>query len=78
MRETGEKNGTDSYIIDSADELDMGILEGRAKVGISSGASVPRVVVDQLVRRIQEAYPRSVVHEFENPEKNIVFALPRI
>ena len=78
LRETGEKNGTDSYIIDSADELDMGIKEGKTKVGISSGASVPRVIVDQLVKRIQDEYPESVVHEFENPEKNIVFALPEI
>lgn len=78
LRETGEKNGTDSYIIDSADELDMRILAGKSKVGISSGASVPRVIVDQLVKRIQEEYPESVVREFENPEKNIVFALPEI
>jgi 4-hydroxy-3-methylbut-2-enyl diphosphate reductase len=78
LRETGEKQGTDSYIIDSVDELDMKILQGKKKVGISSGASVPRVIVDQLVKRIQEKYPHSIVHEFENPEKNIVFALPKI
>jgi len=78
LRETGEKHGTASYIIDSADELDIGVLQGKAKVGISSGASVPRVIVDQLVKKIQDEYPHSKVHEFDNPEKNIVFALPAI
>lgn len=78
LRETGEKAGSESYIIDTADELDMSILEGKAKVGISSGASVPRVIVDELVKKICNVYPSAVVHELDNPEKNIVFALPKI
>lgn len=78
LRETGEKSGTVSYIVDTADELDMSLLDGKNKVGISSGASVPRVIVDQLVGKIQQKYPGTIVHTFENPEKNIVFALPQI
>jgi len=78
LRETGEKNGAPSYIIDTAEELDMNILKGKNKIGISSGASVPRVIVDALVERICARYPDAHVHEFENPEKNIVFALPEI
>lgn len=78
LRETGEKNGTISHIIDTADELDMKLLDGKNKVGISSGASVPRVIVDHLVERIQQKYLGTVVHTFENPEKNIIFALPKI
>ena len=53
-------------------------IEGKEKIGISSGASVPRIIVDQLVDRIKNQYPDAVVHKFENPEKNIVFALPKI
>jgi 4-hydroxy-3-methylbut-2-enyl diphosphate reductase len=78
LRETGEKCGTPSHIIDTADELDMSLLKRKKKIGISSGASVPRVIVDTLVARIKEQYPETAVHEFENPEKNIVFALPSI
>ena len=78
LRETGEKAGCPSFIIDNADELDWSILEGKEKIGISSGASVPRVIVDELVASIQQRFPKSVVHSFENPEKNIVFALPKI
>ncbi|MGE0267176.1 MAG: 4-hydroxy-3-methylbut-2-enyl diphosphate reductase [Candidatus Omnitrophota bacterium] len=77
LRETGEKAGCPSYIIDTAVELDLSVLVGKKKVGISSGASVPRVIVDELVHRIQEKFPNSEVHEFDNPEKHIVFALPK-
>lgn len=78
LMETGEKRGAKSYIVDTADELDMNVIEGTNKIGISSGASVPRVIVDELVDRIKNKYPDAIVHEFENPEKNIVFALPKI
>jgi 4-hydroxy-3-methylbut-2-enyl diphosphate reductase len=78
LRETGEKAGCESYIIDMVDELDFSVLEGKKKIGISSGASVPRVIVDELIARIKEHFPGARVHAFENPEKNIVFALPEI
>ncbi len=78
LRETGERAGAESYIIDTAHQLDMSVLKGKKKIGISSGASVPRVIVDDLVIRIQNSFPDSVVHKFENPEKNIVFALPEV
>lgn len=78
LRETGEKYGTPSYIIDRVQEFEMKLLLGKNKVGISSGASVPRIIVDELIEQIQKAYPNSFVHQFENPEKNIVFALPKI
>lgn len=78
LRETGEKAGVDSYIVDTADELDLTVLEGKTKVGISSGASVPRVMVDELVQTIQRHYPQAVVNTFEDPEKKIVFPLPEI
>ncbi|MCA9407878.1 MAG: 4-hydroxy-3-methylbut-2-enyl diphosphate reductase, partial [Candidatus Omnitrophica bacterium] len=42
LRETGEKAGCESYIIDTVDELDLSVLKNKLKIGISSGASVPR------------------------------------
>lgn len=78
LRETGEKEGIPSHIIDSVDEFDMATLQGKNKIGISSGASVPRFIVDGLVDGIKNAYPETVVHSFENPEKKISFPLPEI
>ena len=76
--ETGEKAGCESYIIDMVDELDFNVFKGKKRIGISSGASVPRIIVDDLIARICEHFPEAKVHSFENPEKNIVFALPEI
>ncbi len=78
LRETGANEDVDSYIIDKADELDMNLLRTKSKVGISSGASVPTCIVDELIERIQKNYPGATVHKFDNPEKNIVFKLPEL
>jgi 4-hydroxy-3-methylbut-2-en-1-yl diphosphate reductase len=73
LRETGEQQGVASYIVDTAKELDTSILKGKSKVGVSSGASVPRFLVDEIINKIKSYCPSAVVHEFDNPEKNIVF-----
>lgn len=78
LRETGANQGVESYIIDRAEEFEVKKLEGKNKIGISSGASVPRWIVDELVDKIRKSYPKVVVHSFDNPEKNIVFPLPAI
>ena len=78
LRETGANEGVPSYIVDTVDELDLKLLTGKNKIGISSGASVPRYIVDQLVNKIREHFPGAAVNAFPNPEKNIVFPIPAI
>ena len=78
LRETGANEGVESYIIDRAEEFDIKLLAGKKKIGISSGASVPRWIVDELVDAIKNSHPGAVVHSFDNPEKNIVFPIPAI
>lgn len=73
LRETGEGQGVESHIVDTAEELDVSIFRNKSKVGLSSGASVPRYLLDTIIEKIQNAYPGTSVQEFPNPEKNIVF-----
>jgi len=73
LRETGEHLGVESHIIDTALQLNCKILNNKHKIGLSSGASVPRHLVDEIIEKIKEHDPQTLVHEFENPEKNIVF-----
>ncbi len=73
LRETGEQMGVTSYIVDTAVQLDCAVLKDKQKVGLSSGASVPRYLVDEIIDKIKTYVPESIVHEFNNPEKNIVF-----
>jgi len=73
LRETGVQMGVKSIIVDTAEELDCTVLQGKQKIGLSSGASVPRYLVDEIIQKIKDYAPGSIVHEFDNPEKNIVF-----
>jgi 4-hydroxy-3-methylbut-2-enyl diphosphate reductase len=73
LRETGAQMGVVSYIVDTAAQLDCSVLKGKQRVGLSSGASVPRYLVDEIIKKIKAYAPDSIVHEFSNPEKNIVF-----
>ncbi len=73
LRETAEQMGVASFIVDTAAQLDFSILKGKHKVGLSSGASVPRYLVDEIIDKIKAYDPPSQVHGFTNTEKNIVF-----
>ncbi|MEI8011259.1 MAG: 4-hydroxy-3-methylbut-2-enyl diphosphate reductase [Candidatus Omnitrophota bacterium] len=78
LQEISNQLGVQSLIIDHAGELDTALLAGKTHVGISSGASVPRHLVDEIIARIRTAFPGTTVTAFENPEKDIIFPLPGI
>jgi 4-hydroxy-3-methylbut-2-en-1-yl diphosphate reductase len=76
LREKGEQLGRPSYIIDNASELDLKLLEGKDRIGISSGASVPRHIVDEVIGMIQKTFGPVDIHGFDDPEEKIVFPIP--
>ena len=78
LKEIGLNEGVESVMIDSAKEFDLKRVKGKRKIGISSGASVPRVIVSDLIKRFTDEFPETAIHSFDNPEKNIQFHLPKI
>lgn len=78
LKETAEKSGNPSYIIDTVDEFDPNWISGKTKVGISSGASVPEYIVQQLVDRLLLIDPAAQVFRKESVEKDIRFAVPKV
>lgn len=78
LRETGELSGKPSYLIDRADDLDLVLLKDKQRIGISSGASVPRKIVDELVLRIQLQFPDVNIRNLESLETSVVFPVPEI
>lgn len=65
-----------SYRIDKADELDPAWLEDANVVGLTSGASVPEILVRDVIERLKElGYPE--VEEVRTKTETITFALPR-
>jgi 4-hydroxy-3-methylbut-2-en-1-yl diphosphate reductase len=76
LREVARKLGTESYMIDNADELQAGWLEGRQRVGLTAGASAPEVLVQQVIARIKE-FGAVSVQRLAGVEETIKFPLPK-
>ncbi len=53
LRELAEQQGVAAQLIDDADQIDTGWLEGAACVGVTAGASAPEVLVQAVVDRLR-------------------------
>jgi len=76
LREVARKLGTESYMVDSADELQAAWFEGRQRVGLTAGASAPDVLVQQVVERLR-ALGAVSVHTLQGTQETIKFPLPK-
>ncbi len=65
-----------AYRVDFANEVDESWFEGVATVGVTSGASVPEVLV-QDVLRLAADYGYGTVEEVVTAEEDILFSLPK-
>ena len=74
--EVGLESGASSaYRVDGVEELDESWLEGVGTVGLTSGASVPEVLVDGVLAWLAER-GFGDVEEVTSAEETLVFALP--
>ena len=73
LREVAEANGAPAYLINGPDEINREWLAGRDKVGITSGASTPEVLVASVIDALQ---PERVTL-LSGAEEDITFTLPR-
>ena len=76
LRELAERLGTESYMVDSAAELEPGWFEGKARVGITAGASAPEVLVREVIDRVR-AFGAVSVRKMDGIEETIKFPLPK-
>lgn len=75
LRELAEKNGTQSYLVDTAADVEAAWFNGVKKVAVTAGASAPEVLVQQVVNAIATLAP-SVITEVEGRKEDTVFAVP--
>ena len=73
LREVVEAEGVPAYLVNGPEEIDDAWLEGVERVGITSGASTPELLVERVVEYLK---PDSVRH-VEAMEENVSFLLPR-
>jgi 4-hydroxy-3-methylbut-2-en-1-yl diphosphate reductase len=68
--------GTEAHLVDSASEVDESWLEGAEVVGISSGASAPEHLVEELVALFRERGVSDIV-EVEAVKEDVRFMMPK-
>ena len=76
LRELALKLGTQSYMIDSADELQATWLQGCHNVGLTAGASAPDILVRQVIERLR-ALGAVSVRKMAGIEETVKFPLPK-
>jgi 4-hydroxy-3-methylbut-2-enyl diphosphate reductase len=75
--EVALEHGADAaYRVDAASEIDEAWLDGVTTVGLTSGASVPEVLVQQVLARLADR-GYSAVHEVVTAEEDLLFSLPK-
>ena len=65
-----------AHRIDYADEIQQSWLDGVATIGVSSGASVPEVLVQQVLADLADAGYTDVA-EVRTAEEDLMFSLPK-
>ena len=68
--------GTDAHLIDNAGEVQEAWLEGRRTVGISSGASAPENLVEELIELFRDRGVSDIT-EFDVVKEDVRFMLPK-
>ena len=73
LREVAASHGVPSYLINGPEEIEASWLDGVSKVGITSGASTPEVLVESVIL----ALAPDKVTMLSGVEEDVSFTLPR-
>ena len=73
LREVAAAQGVPAYLINGPEEIDPAWLAGRQRVGITSGASTPEVLVESVV----QALAPGRITVLSGVEEDVSFTLPK-
>ncbi|NIA08306.1 MAG: 4-hydroxy-3-methylbut-2-enyl diphosphate reductase [Nitrospiraceae bacterium] len=76
LREVGEQNGLDAYLIEDADGIDPSWFTTSSRIGITAGASAPEILVQGVLKKLVK-YGVKKVEEMEGEHETMHFSLPR-
>lgn len=76
LAELARKLGVDAYMVDDPAELKPEWIQGRARVGLTAGASAPEVLVKAAIARIK-ALGAVSVRKMDGIEETVKFPLPK-
>ena len=73
LREVASAQGVPAHLINGPEEIDPAWLKGKKKVGITSGASTPEVLVESVI----DALEPERVTMLSGVEEDVSFTMPR-
>ena len=76
LRDVAANLGAISYMVDDASELKQEWFIGRAKVGLTAGASAPDVLVQQVISKLRE-FGAVSVRKLDGIQETLKFPLPK-
>ncbi|MES2098188.1 MAG: 4-hydroxy-3-methylbut-2-enyl diphosphate reductase [Pseudomonadota bacterium] len=75
LRELAQRLGTEAYMVDAPDDLKPEWFVGKARVGLTAGASAPDILVQQVIERLR-ALGAVSVRKLAGVEETVHFPLP--
>jgi len=76
LRELAERLGAKSYLIDNAEQIESAWLQNASSVGVTAGASAPEILVQRVIRRLEEM-GGSQMQETSGIVESVIFSLPK-
>ncbi|MEL0029130.1 MAG: 4-hydroxy-3-methylbut-2-enyl diphosphate reductase [Perlucidibaca sp.] len=76
LRELAERIGSQAYLIDNAEQIQKGWLDGARAIGVTAGASAPEVLIRQVIDRLN-SWGGAAPEELAGRPENIVFSMPK-
>lgn len=77
LREIAERAGVESYLIDSAEDLKPKWFLSKSTIGITSGASAPEHLVQEVIETIEREYSAELPSSFKRVDEGVAFRLPK-
>jgi len=76
LKEISTRAGVPSYLLDSADDLDIKWLSNKKNIGLTAGASAPEILVQSIINKLK-GFGAIKVIDSEGVEEDITFKIPK-
>lgn len=77
LKALAEKRGTTTYLIDGPADMQQDWLSGKKYIGVTAGASAPAILVERVIKRLED-WGATGVQEMQWHPENVSFRLPKI
>ena len=77
LREIAERSGVEAHLIDTIEDLPLDCLEGKSKIGLTSGASAPEHLVSEVIEVLTLNHNFNLAGDRKRTDEGISFRLPK-